>query len=175
MLAALFVFFVQFIPHHVTVSCPVVSYGCPTPGDFGNYNSLGLAIFGWGAAYSFGASTYSPPLVNFVSGGELNSMSLFGALISIIVPLIVASIGLLAPEIVGFSRPARVGLAGFGAAVFAFSIILLGSTLSPLVPPLAIAGLVLAYEGGAILVSGLRPALLGLAPPHVKRAIPPPS
>jgi hypothetical protein len=174
-LAALLVFFVPFIPHHVTVSCPVVSYGCPTPGDFGNYNSLGLAIFGWGAAYSFGASTYSPPLLNFASGGELNSMSPFGAPISIVVPLIVASIGLLAPEIVGFSRPARVGLAGFGAAVFAFSIILLGSTLSPLVPPLAIAGLVLAYEGGAILVSGLRPALLGLAPPQVKRAIPPPS
>lgn len=165
--AALFVFFVPFIPYHVTVSCPPTgSFGCPTPGDFGNYNSLGLTFFGWGAAYSFGAQTYSPPLVNFVSGGELNSMSPFGALFSIVIPLLVACVGLLAPEIVRFSRPGRVGLAGFGAAVLAFSIILLGSTLFPVVPPLALAGLALTYEGIAILLSGVRPALLGLAPPH---------
>jgi hypothetical protein len=173
-LAALFVFFAPLIPHHVALNCPVPSYGCPTPGDFGNYNSLGLAVFGWGAAYSFGATTYSPPLVNFVSGGELNSMSPFGALFSMVIPLIVASIGLLAPEIVGFSRAARAGLAGFGAAVLAFSIILLGSTLSPVVPPLALAGLALAYEGGALLLLGLRPASVGLTPPQSKQLSSPP-
>jgi hypothetical protein len=119
--------------------------------------SVGYAVFHWGATYSFGYGSPSPLNGYFAPNVtiELTDLSSFGELLFIVFPLLVASLALLAPEIVRISRVARLGFAGFGAFTTMLSAIVLSAAIShPFLPEFVF--LPLAWVGGLIAMYGTR-------------------
>ncbi len=157
-LVALFFFFVPLVPFSAPYLCNNNGWGCGPESPKGfitGFNSLGLQVVHWGASSGgfLGGGDYSPPVITEIAGGPQNTLTAFGALISVVVPLIAACAGLLAPEIVRRSRVTRIGFVVFGAFVFAFSTLMVIS----MTPVVALPGLVLVWEGGLIAIYGLRP------------------
>jgi hypothetical protein len=157
-LIALFVFFVPLVPYTTPYRCDANSLGCGPESPRGfitGFNSLGLPLVHWGASSGgfLGGGTYNPPVITDSLGGVSEQLTGFGALIAVVLPLIAACVGLLAPELVRKSRATRIGFIVFGALAFAFSILMVVS----LTASIALPGLLLIWEGGLIAFYGLRP------------------
>jgi hypothetical protein len=108
----------------------------------------------WGASSGggLGGGTYYPPDITDTLGGVSEQLTAWGAFISVVVPLITACLGLLAPEMIRRSWAMRIGFVAFGASILALSILLVISmTLA-----IAFPGLVLVWEAGAMVFDGLR-------------------
>jgi hypothetical protein len=90
----------------------------PSGGTYSGYNSIGYLLTGWGAGYSGWQGGYLPPAITYEMGGQLTTMTAFGALIGVILPIAIACVGLFAPEIVKLSRSSRASFSVFGAFVF---------------------------------------------------------
>jgi len=110
---------------------------------------LGYWFLNWGATYSFELGYFAPPVGN---------LSSFGVLITYAFPLLVASVGLLGPEIVRISRVTRSAFAAFGAFVFAMSILFVFSGTGSLV----MLAIVLLPGGGVMFAYGVNPLMFEL-------------
>jgi len=157
-LVALFIFFVPLVPYSIPYRCNNNGFGCGPESPKGfitGFNSLGLQIVNWGASSGgfLGGGAYNPPVITDAFGGVWEQVTGFAALISVVVPLIAACVGLLARELVRRSRATRIGFIVFGAFAFTLSILMVIS----MHPSIALPGLVLLWEGGAIAFYGLRP------------------
>ena len=114
--------------------------------------SLGYWVFNWGATYGFDGASYTGPIVA--------NTTTFSDLFTVVFPLAVASVCLMAPEIVEISRTARASFVSFGVFTLGFSLLLgLNGALPPHLLPLMVVGACLAPVGGAIAVYGLRPSM----------------
>ena len=172
----LLVFFLPVLPFTNAVNCnipPGALYPSvclnPSGAFYSGYQSIGHLLTRWGSVYSswyadsqnFGG--YVSPAVSYGLGIEVTFLSTLGFLLLFVFPAIVACVGLLAPEMVGFSRVSRIGFVAFGALTFIFSALLLASTLGQLVSswPFLIVGVVLCPAGALMVSYGLRIWSLG--------------
>jgi len=157
MVGFLLLFFLPVIPFTKTIqiscvfSCPAV----PTGGSYSGYNSVGYLFTGWGASYSGWLGGYTPPAISLVSSDGPTTLTAFGAFIAVVLPIIVISAGLLAPQIVGRSRAAKAGFVAFSGFISFFSLAELlfsRGTLIPLIYSEALASVLL---GGVMVTYGL--------------------
>jgi hypothetical protein len=124
MVGFLLLFLLPLVPFTKTVqvscvfSCPAVPLG----DSYSGYNSIGYLLTGWGASYSGWLGGYAPPAISLVSSQGPITLTAFGALIAVVFPIAVVSVGLLAPQIVGRSRAARAGFVAFSAFISFFSL-----------------------------------------------------
>lgn len=160
----LFAFFVPFLPfthHFPTYTFSGCYFGCPpfpSGGAYTVYESIGYHLTGWGSVYSSWLSGYVTPTVTYSLGGLDNTLSAFGFLLLFVFPAVVACVGLLAPEMVGFSRISRIGFVAFGGFTLIFSVLLLVSVVGQTVTtfPFVALGIVLCAAGGLMVQYGLR-------------------
>jgi uncharacterized membrane protein len=135
----LFVFFVPVLPFTSAVNCTLpagseIPSSCFIAGGAYNsgYHSIGYQLTGWGATGSSGwwSEGYSPPMIadGPCDGGSCYLTSV-GALLTVVLPLFVASSVLLAPEMIRLSRLTRTGFAALGASSVALTILILASML----------------------------------------------
>jgi hypothetical protein len=167
LLGFLFVFFVPVIYDATMFQCsnpqlavePFSGYTCLT--NPSGLKSIGYALFHWGAGYSFGGGG-DPQLsgYTFLPDGYFpmpdgSRLSTFGVLLFLALPMTVAGLGLLGPEIVKKSKVTRAGFVIFGAFVFALAA-LVALFSSPFNLGLALLfGGVLAPIGGVMVLYGL--------------------
>jgi len=155
-LSFLLVLFVPIVYDARLFACQFPQAACLT--NPSGLNSLGNWLFHWGATFSL-ETGWPGPTFGY-SAPAVGSLTSFGVLLFFALPLVAASIGLLAPEVIRESRARRVGLTVFGAFVFVFSVFLLVSTIpaiASLGPAIGLSCLILIWEGGAMAFYGIRP------------------
>jgi hypothetical protein len=131
--------------------------GCLT--NAAGLKSLGYWLFNWGGAYSFASGLGNSGQPGGYFAPPIGDLSTYGVLLYAAFPLVAAFIGLLAPEIMGMSRAARIGFIVFGGFVLVFSAFLLVSTMpaiASLGPGVGWTCLGLIWEGGAMAFYGLQ-------------------
>ncbi len=121
--------------------------------------SVGYWLFNWGGTYSFASGLGNSGQPGGYFAPPMGDLSTYGVLLYAAFPLVAAFIGLLAPEIMGRSRTARIGFIVFGGFVLVFSAFLLVSTMraiASLGPGVGWTCLGLIWEGGVMAFYGLR-------------------
>jgi len=158
LLGFLFVFFVPVINDATMFQCSNPQLACLS--NPSGLKSIGYALVHWGGAYSFGGGgdpqlsgyTFLPD--GYFTMPDGSRLSAFGVLLFLALPIMVAGLGLLGPEIVK-SKVTKVGFVVFGAFIFALSaLVALFSTPFNLGLALLFGG-VLAPIGGLIVLYGL--------------------
>jgi len=163
LLAILFVLFVPVVYSSNVSGClppPMIvgnwtgPGGCATMPNAAGLASIGAALFGWGAVYGFEAG-YSASLP------WAGTFTTLGVLMLVALPLVVASVGCMAPEIVKKSVVTRAGLEAFGGIIFMLSALVFTSMLSySFNSYLAVYGAYLFSAGSLMFIYGVRPAVL---------------
>jgi hypothetical protein len=142
----LLVFFVPMVYDSTMFQCSGPGFVCLT--NQAGLKSIGYTLFHWGAAFSFGGagdpqlSGYSFLPDGYFAMPDGGSLTAFGVLMLLALPVAVADIGLIAPELARKSRATRIGLAAFGAFILSLSILMFVSVASegPNLEMLALAG-----------------------------------
>ena len=128
--------------------------------------SIGYTLVNWGGVYSFGGAFqqlwgYAVLPEGFFTLPDGSQLSTFGVLLSVALPIAVAGVGFLGPEIVKKSRVTRAGFTAFGAFILALSVLLLISMLTEGLSLLPIVlGIILFPVGTVMVLYGLRPKML---------------
>jgi len=155
LLGILFVFFVPVVYSSNLYADQMYAGSVTAPSNPAGLNSIWAAIFGLGAVCGFeeGYSASIPYL-------GLGSLTTSGLLLLVVLPMLVATVGCMAPEIVKKSLATRIGFAVFGGGVFTLSVLvfasMLGNTFNSL---FATYGVVLFSEGSLMVIYGIRPAI----------------
>jgi len=130
--------------------------GCMT--NAAGLKSLGYWLFNWGGTYSFASGLGNSGQPGGYFAPPIGNLSTYGVLLYAAFPLVATFVGLLAPEIMGRSKAARISFIVFGGFVLVFSAFLLVSTM----PAIASLGsgvgwtcLGLIWEGGMMAFYGL--------------------
>ena len=130
----LFVFFLPLLPftHVVTPACSPPGQGgmswctdMPFGGSYSGYQSIGHFLAGWGATYADWLGGYVPPAISYDLGGGYSTLTALSVTFSVMLPIAIACVWLLAPEIVKTSKILRMGFGVFGAALFALADLML--------------------------------------------------
>lgn len=150
LLGLLFVFFLPIVYNSSMFQCGA---GTVCLSNRSGLQSIGYALFNWGAIYSFGYGASSP--MNGYFAPSLDGLTSWAVLLIVVFPVTVATVTLLAPEIVRISRVARFGLVAFGAFVAILSGL---AVVTPAPQPslIEIIFLPLIWAGGLIVVYGAR-------------------
>ena len=161
LLGFLLVFFVPVIYDATMFQCTNPAFGCLS--NPAGLKSIGYSLFHWGGAYSFGGGgdpqlsgyTFLPEGYFAMPMPDGSSLSTFGVLLFLALPIAIGGLGLLGSEIVKKSKVTRAGFIIFGAFVFALAaLVALFSTPFNLGLALLFGG-VLAPIGGLMVLYGL--------------------
>ena len=156
--AFMVVFFLPLIPFStpVHVSCSFSCPGLPPPGSVNSgYNSIGYLVTGWGAVYSGWQGGYLPPTISYELSGELTTLTAFGALLAVVLPIVVCCVGLFSREIVKLSRVSRISFTVFGAFVFAFWSLIVATEQPFLNPVFLLEGIWMIPVGAMMVAYGM--------------------
>jgi len=146
----LFVFFVPVVYDATFIQCSD-AFACPS--NLAGLQSIGVALFGWGAVYGF-AWGYSASMVYW------GSLTTLGVLLFLALPTGVAAVCCVAPEIVKKSLVSRIGFTLFGGFAFALSVLVFASMLGEgFSLALAALAVILFSFGSTMVIYGVRPRL----------------
>lgn len=157
MIGLMFLFLLPFVPFTTTINCevpPGVAVPSPclfsTKPSYTGYESVGYLLIGRGA-------TYSDSLGGYVTS-QVGNLTAFGVLLTVVLPLVLACVGLLAPELVKRSQMSRAGLIFLGAFLAILESLSLFSMVSGgFYPPLGVLGIALLVMGVAMVIYGMHP------------------
>lgn len=104
LLSFLFVFFAPIVRYKILNDCAALP-GClhltsPHVAYFTGYNSIGLAVFKWGASWSNFLSYYSPPRIAINMSGSTSLLTASGALLFVLLPLSLLALAFISPDII---------------------------------------------------------------------------
>lgn len=150
-------FFLPLIPFAKTLhfSCVFSCPPSPPGGSFSGYDSIGYLLTGWGASYSAWLGGYLPPAISLSSSQGPITLTAFGALVAVVLPIAVVSVGVLAPQIVRRSNAARVAFVTVSACISFFSLAELLFSRGALIPLVESEALALVLLGGVMATYGL--------------------
>ena len=160
----LFVVFVPVIYDATMFQCTSPAFACLS--NPSGLKSIGYALLHWGGAYSLGGGgssqlggyTFLPD--GYFALPDGSRLTTGGVLLFVAFPMVVASIGLVAPEIVKKSLAARIAFTFFGGIVLALSLLMVVSILSEGFNSILAAFAVVLFPLGSLMVIyGLRPRI----------------
>ena len=159
LLGILLVFFLPILPYSQPV--PTCLTICELPPALQGYQSLGFFLTGLGAVY-WG---YAPQAMSYGFASDwVSAPSTAGVLLWDVLPIAVACVWLLAPEVVRFSRVSRAGFGTFGAALFMLADLMLISMLqqAAFVLPFALIGVFFGASGILMVMFAMHTWPLGM-------------
>jgi len=121
----LLVFFLPVLPYTQPPGRPCAGICIGVFPVIPGYQSLGFYTTGWGAISGSWLAGYQPPAVTYDSGDGFSTLTASGVFLAVVLPTVVASIWLLGPELVRFSKISRIGFGVFGAAIFGLADLML--------------------------------------------------
>ena len=161
LLGILLVFFLPILPLQPPATICPFTYCIGILPSFQGYQSLGFFLIGLGAVYG----GYTPQALSYGFESEwVSTPSIVGVLLWDFLPIAVACIWLLAPEVVRFSKVSRSGFGGFGAALFLLADLMLISMLQQdaFVLPFALTGVFFGASGILMVMFAMHTWPLGL-------------
>ena len=147
LLGLLLVFFLPVLPYSQPgLSCGTSTYCFGAFPSYQGYQSVGFFLTGLGAVYG----GYTPQAMSYVIESEwVSALNIVGVTLWVILPVVVACIWLLAPELARFSKISRAGFGVFGAGLFGLADLMLISMLQwdAFVLPFALTGMFFGASG----------------------------